>query len=399
MNFNKDMDNSIQEISFDNTEIAFKSKSDAELRRTHLLFTAMNFNWLVKVGSALTLKALEWNLPVVWAARKTIYQQFCGGETIDRASDVIHALAKNGIETLLNYSVEGLENEEAFKTTYDHTIYAIRFASKNKSVRAICIKFTGYASIDLFEKMQRGDLLTAKEETEKRRAKEYIEGICKEANICQVQLYIDAEESWIQDPIDNWVDEMMEKYNKSKAIIFNTFQLYRIDKLQYLKDSIELAKTKGYILGAKLVRGAYVEKENKYAKDHQIPSFIHVSKQNCDDDYNNSLRLCFENIAHVSICCATHNELSNKLAAELIMKMGIEKAHPHICFSQLYGMGEHISYNLSNAGYTVAKYLPYGPVKDVIPYLIRRAQENTSVEGQTSRELMLIKKEVSRRKI
>lgn len=393
------MNNSIQEISFDNTEIAFKSKSDSELQRMHLLFAAMNKNWLVKIGSTLTLKALEWKLPVVWAARKTIYQQFCGGETIDKATEVIQSLEKNGIETLLNYSVEGLENEEAFKTTFEHTMYAIRFASKNKSVRAICIKFTGYASINLFEKMQRGDILSAGEETEKRKAKEYIEAICREANNCGVQLYIDAEESWIQDPIDTWVDEMMEKYNKEKAIIFNTFQLYRIDKLKYLMDSIELAKKKGYILGAKIVRGAYVEKENKYAEEHQISSYIHVNKKNCDNDYNESLRMCFENINHVSICCATHNELSNKLAAELIMKMGIDKSHPHICFSQLYGMGEHISYNLSNAGYKVAKYLPYGPVKDVIPYLIRRAQENTSVEGQTSRELMLIKKEILRRKI
>lgn len=385
-------------ISFDNTEIAYKNLSNSDLQRTHWLFSIMNQPWMVKMGSKATLIGLQLHLPIKGLIKSTIYRQFCGGETLDQATPVVQELAKNQLEVLLNYSVEGLEDEKSFYETYQQALQSIEFASKHKNIRAICLKFTGYGRIELFEKIQAGKALNEQEQKEVQTAKKYIDEICEKANAKNVQIYVDAEESWFQDTIDAWVDEMMEKYNKESAIIFNTFQLYRNDKLEFVKKSIARAKERGYFLGAKLVRGAYVEKENKYAQEHGIPSPIHTNKKATDQDFNEALKTCIDNISIVSICCATHNEESCLKAVQWISELASFKKE-HFCFSQLYGMGDYISNNLADQQYTVAKYLPYGPVKDVIPYLIRRAQENTSVEGQTSRELMLIKKEVSRRKL
>jgi proline dehydrogenase len=385
-------------ISFDNTEIAFRSKSNVALQKMKLLFGVMNNTMMVKIGSAIMLKALEWRLPVAWLAKITIYDQFCGGTTLDKAIPVINALNKENIEVLLNYSVEGLESDEAFLETYHYTIKSIDFAVSNPSVRAVCIKFTGFGSIALFEKMQKKEVLNEEEKIVKDKAKEYIQKICAYAASKSIQLYVDAEESWIQDPIDEWADEMMALYNQKEPILFNTFQMYRNDKLAYLQKSIDTAKQKNYILGAKIVRGAYVEKENKYAQEHQILSPIHISKDATDKDFNQAMTLALSNLDNVSLCIASHNEYSNLEALRILEEMKVETSNKHICFSQLFGMGEHISYNISDTGYKVAKYLPYGPVVDVIPYLIRRAQENTSVEGQTSRELTLIKNELKRRK-
>lgn len=385
-------------ISFDNTEIAYKNLTNSDLRRTHWLFSIMNQPWMVKIGSKATLLGLQLHLPIKGLIKSTIYKQFCGGETIEQATAVVEALAQNKLEVLLNYSVEGLEDEKSFFETYQQALQSIEFASKHKNIRAICLKFTGYGRIALFEKIQAGHTLNEQEEKEVATAKKYIDEICEKANEKNVQIYVDAEESWFQDTIDAWVDEMMEKYNKKSAIIFNTFQLYRNDKLAFVQKSIERAKEKGYFLGAKLVRGAYVEKENNYAQAHGIKSPIHINKQATDQDFDAALKTCIDHIDIVSICCATHNEASCLKAVQWLSELNAFKKE-HFCFSQLYGMGEYISNNLANQHFTVAKYLPYGPVKDVIPYLIRRAQENTSVEGQTSRELMLLKKEVSRRKL
>ena len=385
-------------ISFDNTEIAYQTLSNAQLKHAHFLFSMMNKPWLVKYGSRATLFGLRIKLPILELVKVTIYDQFCGGEELEDASQVVVQCSKNNLDVLLNYSVEGLEDERSFLLTFREAVKSIGFASNYNNVRAICLKFTGYGRIALFEKIQAGLQLTEKEEKEKDTAKKYIEDICKLAHYNKVQIYVDAEESWFQDTIDAWADEMMERFNKEEAIIFNTFQLYRHDKLEYVKKSIQRAKEKGYILGAKIVRGAYVEKENQHARETGVKTPIHLTKADTDKDFNEALRLCIESLDHVSLCCATHNEESCLLAVDLLSKRG-NYPEKHFCFSQLYGMGDYISNNLSNKNFKVAKYLPYGPVKDVIPYLIRRAQENTSVEGQTSRELILIKKEMARRGI
>lgn len=383
-------------ISFENTAIAYQYLSDEQLKKVHFLFSVMNKPWLVKIGSQATLLGLSIKLPINGIIRNTIYNQFCGGEELDETSNVILQLAENKMDVLLNYSVEGLEDEKSFKNTYKEAIKGIEFASIYKNIRAICLKFTGYGRIALFEKIQAGQPLNIDEQKQMETAKKYIDDLCKMAHFKKVQIYVDAEESWFQDTIDQWADEMMEKYNKETAIVFNTYQLYRHDKLDYLKKSYQKATDKGYILGAKLVRGAYVEKENNYAAKNGKKSPINPNKEATDKAFNEALTFCIDHIDHISVCCATHNEKSCLLAVEML---SAKPNYPtdHFCFSQLYGMGDYISYNLSHKRYKVAKYLPYGPVKDVIPYLIRRAQENTSVEGQTSRELMLLNQEIKRR--
>jgi proline dehydrogenase len=386
-------------ISFENTEVAYASLSDKELKKAYWLFRMMSIPWLVNIGNSMITLCLKLNLPIQGIIKNTVFSHFCGGESLDESISLISRLKQNNIEVLLNYSVEGLEDAKGYQDTYEKTLNAIHFAKENPSVRAICVKFTGYAHTDIWIKLQQNKELSATERHEYLQAKSYIDKLCSEAAACDVHLYIDAEESWFQSSIDTLVDEMMEKYNQEDAYIFNTYQLYRNDKLDDFKKAHQRAIEKGYVLGAKIVRGAYVEKETKYYQALGAKSPINDTKEASDKEFNDAVRYAVEHIANISLCCASHNEASNKLYYELLTQNNIALNHKHVNSSQLLGMSDNITYNLSAMGMNTSKYMPFGPVKEVIPYLIRRAQENTSVEGQTSRELLLLEKELKRRGI
>ena len=388
-----------QKIFFENTEVAYASLSDKELKKAYWLFKMMSIQWLVNIGNSMITLCLKLNLPIQGIIKNTVFSHFCGGESLDESISLISRLKQNNIEVLLNYSVEGLEDAKGYQDTYEKTLNAIHFAKENPSVRAMCVKFTGYAHTDIWIKLQQNKELSAAERHEYLQAKSYIDKLCSEAVACDVHLYIDAEESWFQDSIDTLVDEMMEKYNQEDAYIFNTYQLYRNDKMEDFKKAHQRAMEKGYILGAKIVRGAYVEKENKYYQALGAKSPINDTKEASDKEFDDAVRYAVEHIATISLCCASHNEASNKLYFELLTQNNIVLNHKHVNSSQLLGMSDNITYNLSAMGMSTAKYMPFGPVKEVIPYLIRRAQENTSVEGQTSRELLLLEKEGKRRGI
>lgn len=387
----------MSQISFENTEIAYQSLSDSELKQAYWLFRLMNINWLVSLGNSIIHFLIQINFPINSIIKATIYKQFCGGETLDETIPLINKLKASNIEVLLNYSVEGLEDASGYRDTYEKTMHSIQFAKENPSVRAVCIKFTGYAHTNIWIKIQDKTPLSKTEEQEYKQAKTYIDNLCSEAVKCNVHIYIDAEESWFQDSIDDLVDELMERYNREEAYIFNTYQLYRNDKLNCFKQSAERAKEKGYILGAKIVRGAYVEKETKYYTERGELSPLNPTKDDTDKEFDKAVVYAVENIAHISLCCASHNEASNKLYYDTLVKNNISLQHSHINCSQLLGMSDNITYNVAAKGMSTAKYMPFGPVKEVIPYLIRRAQENTSVEGQTGRELLLLEKEMKRR--
>ena len=382
---------------FENTEVAFADKSNGELRKAKVLFQLMSNNSLVGLGSSLAGLALSLRLPVSPLFRYTVYNHFCGGETFDECKRTIQKLEKNNVGVLLNYGVELKEQEEDFNKTVEHNIEALVFGAKNKSVKALCIKITGFGRFGLFEKIQAGEELTTDEKHEFTQVRKRFDKMCHVAEKNDVPLYVDAEESWIQDPLDGLVEEMMEKYNRDKCIVFNTFQLYRHDRLAYLQGQIDKAAKGKYVLGAKLVRGAYMEKERARAKEMGYKSPIHKNKKEVDEDFNKAVNICLDHLDNLYVCVASQSELSNKLAMEFIEKKKIAHDNPRILFSQLYGMGDNMTFNLAKLGFNATKYLPYGPVKDVIPYLIRRAQENTSVAGQTTRELALIVKEMKRR--
>lgn len=386
-------------ISFENTEVAYASLSDKELKKAYWLFRMMSIPWLVNIGNSMITLCLKLNMPIQGIIKNMVFSHFCGGESLDESIPLIFRLKKSNIEVLLNYSVEGLEDASGYRDTYEKTLNAIHFAKENPSVRAMCVKFTGYAHTDIWVKLQAKQELTPAEQQEFLQAKSYIEKLCSEAVDCNVHLYVDAEESWFQDSIDTLVDDMMEKYNKEEAFIFNTYQLYRSDKLEDFKKAHQRALEKGYILGAKIVRGAYVEKENDYYVKLGTKSPINNTKEASDREFDGAVRYAVENVITISLCCASHNEASNKLYFELLTEKNIPLNHKHVNSSQLLGMSDNITYNLSAMGMNTAKYMPFGPVKEVIPYLIRRAQENTSVEGQTSRELLLLEKELKRRGI
>ena len=382
---------------FENTEIAFAPKSNTELKKAKWLFGLMGNNSLVKLGSSLANFALGLHLPISPLFKITVYEHFCGGETFDECKKTIAKLKKSNVYAMLNYGVELKEREEDFDKTIEKNLEALEFAGKNKSVKVLCIKITGFGRHGLFEKVQDGKKLTKEEDIELQKVKERFEKLCIAAVKNDVALYVDAEESWIQDPLDEMVEKMMAKYNKGKAIVFNTFQHYRWDRLDYLTAQLDLAKSKGYMLGAKLVRGAYMEKERERAAEKGYKSPIHINKAGVDKDYDAAVNLCLDNLDHVAVCIASQSEASNLMAIRQIDARKIDRKNPNILFSQLYGMGDNITFNLAKLGFNACKYLPYGPVKDVIPYLIRRAQENTSVSGQMSRELKLLVTEIDRR--
>jgi proline dehydrogenase len=391
------MTNKILQLDFSNTEIAFQSKNNAELRTSYLLFKAIGINWLVKMGTPLVEIAFALHLPIKPLIKHTVYKQFVGGEDINDCELAIDNLYKFGIGTILDYSVEGKEAEEDFDYTCKETIDTINKAKNNPKIPFCVFKVTGVARFALLEKLNNNITLNVDEQVEFEKVVNRIDSICKTAYENNVRLFIDAEETWIQIAIDNLATQMMQKYNKEKAIVFNTLQLYRHDRLAFLKESHQQAISNNYYLGVKLVRGAYMEKERARAKELNYIDPIQPTKEKSDIDYNEALAYCIDYIDRISICAGTHNENSSLYLAQLMSDSQIKNNDNRIYFSQLYGMSDNLSYNLANAGYNVAKYLPYGPVKAVMPYLFRRAAENTSVAGQTGRELNLILKERARR--
>lgn len=386
--------------NFDNTQIAFEYRSNKDLRRANFLFSSMASPMLTTIGMGLTKFAMSTGLPIKGLIKGTIFQQFCGGETMEEAAQTANIIARFGVRVILDYSVEGKEEESDFDRAVVEFIRAIKYAASQKpNIPFISVKITGFARFALLEKWHAGTPLSPAEVSEKARVESRIDAICKEAAAQQIMVLIDAEESWIQQAVDDLSDEMMDRYNRQEPIIYNTFQLYRHDRLEFLKVSADRSAARGYILGAKLVRGAYMEKERRRAEELGYPSPIQRDKSATDTDYDAGVLYCLERIAHVALFVGTHNERSCGLAAAYMDEHNIAPSNPHVWFSQLYGMSDNISFNLAHAGYHVAKYLPYGPVQDVVPYLMRRAQENTSVAGQTGRELSLIKKEMKRRRM
>jgi proline dehydrogenase len=385
-------------ISFNNTENAFISKNDTDLIRSYRLFKIIGNPTFVKLGGVFTPLALNLRLPIKGIIKNTIYKQFVGGETIEECNETIKELAKYNIGTILDYSVEGKESEADFDACTEETLETINRAKEDANIPFCVFKVTGLARFALLEKVSAKQSLSDAERDEWIRVKRRVGAICKQAYLYNKPVFFDAEESWIQQAVDDLANENKEKYNKEQAIIYNTYQLYRHDRFVYLEQCIAHAKQNNYHIGAKLVRGAYMEKERKRAKEMGYPSPIQPDKKGSDTDYNLALELCIKNINHVNVCAGTHNEDSSMLLVDLMQQNNIPPADKRIYFAQLLGMSDHISYNLSIAGYNVAKYVPYGPVKEVLPYLLRRANENTSVKGQTSRELSLIIKEKQRRK-
>lgn len=385
-------------ISFEDTSIAFSYKSDAELKKAHFIFALVNHPLISGLATGLVKWSLKLGLPIEGMIKKTVFFHFCGGESIDKTQEALDRLARYGIGTILDYSVEGEKTEAGFEKTTEETILTIEKAHKSNKIPFSVFKLTGIASADLLEKVQSKKQLSPEEKLSFEKIRDRVKRICAKAYEYNVPVLIDAEETWIQEPIDALAYEMMKKYNSEKAIVFNTYQLYRTASLQNLKDTFRDAENGNYHVGAKLVRGAYMEKERERAEKLGYPSPIQSTKEESDKAFNEALEFCVANRNRMAVMCGSHNEQSNKILAQLMAKNGIAKHDDKFWFAQLYGMSDNISFNLSKAGYRVAKYVPYGPVKSVMPYLLRRADENTSVAGQSSRELILIRKELKRRK-
>ena len=385
-------------LSFNNTEIAFSGKTNQDLNRSFWLFKMVSNPAFVNLGKSLTTFAIKLHLPIKGIIKATIFKQFCGGETIQECDRAIKELGRFHIGTILDYSVEGKETEHDFDACAKETIATVQKAKNDAHIPFCVFKVTGLARFGLLEKVSARNQLTAEEQKEFELVTNRVDAICKAAHDAGIPIFIDAEESWIQQAIDDLANKMMALYNTEKAIVYNTYQLYRKDRLSYLQHSFELARMSNYYLGAKLVRGAYMEKERARAAEKGYPSPIQDTKEHTDRDYDAALLFCVEHSDRIAICAGTHNENSSMYLAKLMKEKSLEAGNKHIYFSQLLGMSDHISYNLANEGFNVAKYVPYGPVNEVLPYLIRRAQENTSVKGQTGRELGLIIKEKERRK-
>ncbi|TYA58930.1 proline dehydrogenase family protein [Formosa maritima] len=383
---------------FDNTEIAFSLKSNSELNRAYLLFKMISYEPLVKVGKSLSNFAIKANLPVDSVIRATVFDHFCGGINEKDCLPVIDAMYEKGVSSVLDFSVEGKEDESFFDAAMEKTLEIINFSENNEAMPIAVFKPTGFGKPSLYTKKSEGKSFTADEQVQWNRVVARYDRVCKLAKEKDVELLIDAEESWMQEAVDDLVTEMMQKYNTEKAIVYNTLQMYRHDRMAFLKEQYRHAKENVYFLGYKIVRGAYMEKENERALKKGYPTPICESKAATDDNFNASAQYILDHLDIISLFAGTHNEASSYLILDLMEEKGISKSDNRVWFGQLYGMSDHISFNLANLGYNVAKYVPFGPVKDVLPYLIRRAEENTSVAGQTGRELMLLTKEKARRK-
>lgn len=384
---------------FNNTQTAFSLKTDSELERAYFLFKMISKEPLVRIGTAVTKFALNASLPVEGLIRSTVFDHFCGGVNEQDCLPSIGKMFTKGVSSVLDYSVEGKASEEQFDEALDKILNIINFCDERKAMPIVVFKPTAFGRFYLYEKKSEGIRFSPEEQEEWLRVAQRFHRVCKLAKDRDVEVLIDGEESWMQTAADDLVEEMMQAYNKEKAIVYNTLQLYRWDRLDYLKALHERAISVGFKIGMKIVRGAYMEKERSRAEEMAYLSPICETKQKTDNNFNNGLRYILENNKDISIFIGTHNEDSCYLALDVMNKLNIDKSDNNVWFGQLYGMSDHISFNLADLGYNVAKYLPFGPVKDVMPYLIRRAEENTSVAGQTNRELELIKTERKRRKI
>ena len=384
---------------FENTETAFRLKSDSELERAYFLFKMISMEPLVRIGTAATNFALKANLPVEGLIRATVFDHFCGGVSEEDCLSVIDNLYTERVSSVLDYSVEGKETEEQFDNAVEKILKIIRFGDERKAMPIVVFKPTGFGRFYLYQKKTEGIAFTETEQAEWNRVVVRFDTVCKLAKEKDIEVLIDAEESWMQDAADELVEEMMYRYNKEVTIVYNTLQMYRWDRFDYLKQLHKRAKANGFKIGMKIVRGAYMEKERNRAEEKGYDSPICENKKATDDNFNNSLSYILHNLEGISVFIGTHNEASCYLAMDLMEKYNIAKEDNNVWFGQLYGMSDHISFNLAATGYNVAKYIPFGPVKDVMPYLIRRAEENTSVAGQTNRELSLLKAERKRRKL
>ncbi|HVY75268.1 MAG TPA: proline dehydrogenase family protein [Puia sp.] len=401
-------------VSFDNTQIAFANKSDAELKKARFLFRNMANPFLVKLGMRFTPWAIRTGLPIRGIIKSTIFSQFVGGETLEETAVVAARLNKYGVQAILDYGVEGgEEGETGFDQACREFIRVIHYAATQPNIPFVSIKVTGFSSFELLEKLDRSmeaisgslmkryekalESLTPNESAAWQQVCNRMLQICETAAEKNIGVLVDAEETWIQDPVDTLCIQMMDRFNKGRTVVFNTVQLYRKDRLDFLKDMLEAAQLRNFILGIKLVRGAYMEKERARALKAQYPCPIQDDKEATDRDYNAAVGFCLDNLTHISAIVASHNEHSNLLTVQWMEEKGLPLSHPHIHFSQLYGMSDNITFNLAKAGCSVSKYLPFGPIKDVVPYLMRRAEENSSLSGHTGRELALIQKEWQRR--
>lgn len=385
-------------MDFRNTSIAFEYKSNKDLKKAYLLFKTLSKNKFVKLGKYFTNTALKIKFPIKWIVKPTIYSHFVGGETIEECNKIVEILSKYNVKSILDYSVESESTEENISNTLNETLKSIKNASLNKNIPFAVFKPSAFASTLFLEKASSENILNNEETIALQKFEEIIDILCKTGFENKVRILIDAEEYAMQKIVDDVVYKMMEKYNKTSAIVYNTLQMYRNDRIEFMTHAIEKAKSGNYLFGAKLVRGAYMEKERERAKKYGYQSPINENKEKTDTFFNTALKICVDNIDIVNIFCGTHNENSCTYLTELMTSKNIQKNDERIFFSQLYGMSDHISFNMSNAGYNVAKYIPYGKVKYVLPYLIRRAEENTSVAGQTGRELKLISEEMELRK-
>ena len=388
----------VPNISFEDTSVAFKYKSNAALKKAHFIFSLINHPWISAIAIRSVKLALMLRLPIEGIIRNTVFYHFCGGESVEESKAAIDQLANYQVRTILDYSVEGEKSETGFDSTLAEIIRIIEKAKSSKNIPFSVFKVTGVAASSLLEKVQKKISLTEAEQLAFNRAQERVDQICEKAHMHKIPVLIDAEESWIQDAIDGLAYRMMEKYNTHQAIVFNTYQLYRTATTENLRDAYHNAAQKNYFLGAKLVRGAYMEKERERAAELGYPSPIFPDKETTDRAFNEALAFCVDHKKRIAIMCGSHNEYSNRYLTALISKHGIKNNDASIWFSQLLGMSDNISFNLAKSGYNVAKYVPYGPIRAVMPYLFRRAEENTSVVGQSSRELTLIKKEIMRRR-
>ncbi len=385
-------------LDFQDTATAFADKTTSELKDKHWLFKMMNSPLLVNFGTSMTNFALACGLPVKGLIKHTIFEQFCGGETIEECQQTIEKLGASHIGTILDYAVEGRSEEEDFEYTKDEIIKTIKRANDDENIPFAVFKVSGIAPYGTLEKVSAGIELTEKGKWKWERIQSRVEAICDYANSLGQPVFIDAEETWIQNAIDLMAEQMMAKYNTEKAIVYTTIQFYRTNSLAFLKSSHEKALEKGFLYAVKLVRGAYMEKERERAEEKEYPSPIQPDKDATDREYDAAVEYCLDNVETIAFVAGTHNEKSVQMLAQKLEEKQIPHNHPHVFFSQLYGMSDNLSYILAKNDYNVSKYVPYGPVKDAIPYLSRRAKENTSVQGMVSRELDLIERELKRRK-
>jgi len=385
-------------LSFENTEIAFRYKTNSDLSRARMLFSAIANPALVRVGKTLTNLALSMHLPIAWVIKPTLYKHFVGGETLEECEKTVKLLSKYKVKSILDYSVEGGKDQEAMKRTLEETIRSVINAARHPEIPFSVFKPTAFASQEILTLASENREMTDETAKAIQFFKDCVEKLCKTAYENDIPIMIDAEDSWYQPFVDEVVTVMMQKYNKEKAIVYNTLQMYRTDRLYYLKDALRKAEEGNYYLGMKFVRGAYMEKERLRAAEKGYSSPIQPDKDATDQNYDAGIAFSVAHLDRISVFNGSHNENSNRLLTELIEKKGLARNEPKIWFSQLYGMSDHISFNLADEGYNVTKYIPYGPVRNILPYLIRRAEENTSIAGQTGRELALLEQERLRRK-